>query len=289
MAPNDGLAEREHGHQLTVRQQRHRHDRLQQLQLAQDLGVEDLGRHRRPALHGQPADEAVVRATAGCRWTSCGARPRLATMRNSCPRASGRSSAMRVGRTSSPMESRNIPSTRGRSNAGGQHAGEAAQERAPTAAPSHGSPLAGGRRPPPSAPPPAVAAISRTSRWRSSAWRSTASSSRAVKPSETVKSALSSSSPLAPTAITSASGVTSRAAATNVARAPAGPVLSRSTMSMSTSRRVRSASLSLRASKMEKAVSERLTRARSASSAVRTRTVFTRSPPRSPGPAETRR
>ena len=45
-----------------------------------------------------------------------GARPRLAAILNSFPAGSGRSTARRVGCTSSAMASRNMPSTRGRSN-----------------------------------------------------------------------------------------------------------------------------------------------------------------------------
>ena len=232
----------------------------------------------RPCAASQRGRPSAAGSRTDC--TICGARPRWAAMRNSRPSVSGRSTATRVGRMTSPMASRNVSSTRRRSKPAAKTRLNALSTRASAALSHDVSSAAAARAVGSGVEGERSILISRMSRCLSRACRRTVSSSRVVKPSGTMKSAVASSSPAAPTATTSAPGATSRAPLTNVLRAPAGPALSRSTRSISTRRSVLMASASEGASKIVKPPSPRNRRVRSASSGVTIKTVFTRSPGR---------
>ncbi len=231
----------------------------------------------RPCAASQRGRPSAAGSRTDC--TIWGARPRWAAMRNSRPSVSGRSTATRVGRMTSPMASRNVSSTRRRSKPAAKTRLNALSTRA-SAALSHDVSSAAARAAGSGVEGKRSILTSRMSRCLSRACRRTVSSSRVVKPSGTMKSAVASSSPAAPTATTSAPGATSRAPLTNVLRAPAGPALSRRTRSISTRRSVLTASASEGASKIVKPPSPRSRRVRSASSGVTIKTVFTRSPGR---------
>ncbi len=92
-------------------------------------GSERSWHSRRAPLRGEPAAQpwAADILTASATW---GDRPRWARTRyTSVP--SRISTAQRVGRISSPMASRNMSRTRGRSNAGGQDPAELLEHRGP--------------------------------------------------------------------------------------------------------------------------------------------------------------
>ena len=57
---DDGLAHHQDGHELAVREQRHREDALEQLELPDDVGVGQVVDARRPSLAGEPLHEPGV-------------------------------------------------------------------------------------------------------------------------------------------------------------------------------------------------------------------------------------
>src|SRR5437870_1579137 len=178
------------------------------------------------------------------------ASPRWVATRYSWASASGSSRAIRVGRTSSPIASRNISSARGRSNPAANARVNSLRTRA-NAAPSQGSSA-------PTATPGASGArlerkavISRVRRILSITRRSTPSSSRCVNVTGSVKSVVSLSSAATPMATVRADGAIARTCATNGSMSRGMPAPPRSTTSISMNRRVFRASASFGAAKTE--------------------------------------
>ena len=198
------------------------------------------------------ASQRARPAAAGSRTDStiCGASPRCVATRYSCSAASGSSSAVRVGRTSSPIASRNISSARGRSKPAAKARVNSLRTR-PSAALSQPSSTPAAGLCGSSTGPARSVASSWTRRSLSVALRRTPSSSRRWKVAARRKSAGSSSSPTGPTATTTAPAAISFTRAVKAPRVRGKAAVSRTTRSISMRRSVLRASASPCATKTE--------------------------------------